>query len=65
MLLVVVPNARDIVFAVFISGYVKDSGDDPVPLIHVPFIAKHPLLRFIPFEKVEEAVVEVTFSRFV
>ncbi len=37
----------------------------PEPLTHVPFIEKHPFVRLMPFANVEEAVVDVTFNRFV
>ena len=61
---VVVPNARVIVFALFISGYVNVSAEPPV-VRHVPFIAKHPVVKFIPFANVDDAIVEVTFIKLV
>jgi hypothetical protein len=33
--------------------------------IHVPFTEKHPDVRLIPLANVDDAVVDVTFSRFV
>jgi hypothetical protein len=32
---------------------------------HVPFTEKQPAVRFTPFANVDEAVVDVTFRRFV
>lgn len=61
---VVVPNAKEIVFAVLSSGYVNVSGDPPVER-HVPLIAKHPPERLIPFANDDVAMVDVMLSRFV
>lgn len=38
---------------------------EPPPVTQFPFIAKHPDVRFIPFAKVDDAIVDVTESRFV
>ena len=65
VLVVVVPNARVMLFAVSTRGYVNVSGDDPVPAKHVPFTAKHPPVIFIPLAKDDVAVEDVTFNRLV
>ncbi len=44
---------------------VEEAEDPPSPDRQVPLIEKHPPVKLIPLAKVEEAVVEVTFSRFV
>ncbi len=62
---VVVPKAREIVFAVSISGYVNVSGDAPPPVIQVLLIEKQPPVRLIPFANVDEEMVDVILSRFV
>ncbi len=61
---VVVPKARLIVSNVLTKGYVNVSAEPP-PVTQLPFIAKHPPVKLMPFAKVEEAVVEVTERRFV
>ena len=54
VLAVVVPNARQITFAEFCSGYVKVRFDPP-PVTQVPLTAKHPEVILIPFAKVDDA----------
>jgi len=56
---VVVPKARLIVFKVLTNGYVNVNAEPP-PVTQLPFIAKHPPVKFIPFAKVDDAVVELT-----
>ncbi len=64
VLAVVVPKARDTILDDSCRGYVNVRGEAPVPEKHVPLIAKHPPVIFIPLAKLDVAVVEVTLRRF-